>query len=98
MSPILCCAIFEPGMPVMYSRRVYGGLLISRYIEAGLSDIDTLGKSVAERVNKAVELQFPLAREQFTARTATDHPMATAGDVHLESQDSRRLRRCHWPV
>jgi hypothetical protein len=26
-------------MPVMYSRRVYAGLSMSRYIEAGLSDM-----------------------------------------------------------
>jgi len=38
---MLCWAIFEPGMPVMYSRRVYDGLSIVRYIEAGLSDMAT---------------------------------------------------------
>src|SRR6056297_3976321 len=55
LRPISCCAIFEPGMPVMYSRRVYDGLSMSRYIEAGLSDIGTLGGDVAERPNKGFE-------------------------------------------
>src|SRR6056297_2902103 len=55
LRPISCCAIFEPGMPVMYSRRVYDGLSMSRYIEAGLSDIGTLGDDVAERRDKRFE-------------------------------------------
>ena len=49
-----CCAIFEPGMPVMYSRRVYAGFSIFRYIEAGFSDIGTTGNQT-ENGYKAFE-------------------------------------------
>jgi hypothetical protein len=43
-------------MPVMYSRRVYGGFEISRYIDAGLSLIVITAMS-AERAVKRFEAE-----------------------------------------